>query len=81
MQQIQHLIDGSSVAATSGRTSPVFNPATGSASTCPSRARRFGDSTMYGSEGIHFYTRPKVITSRWPDPAGSAVNLGFPINH
>jgi malonate-semialdehyde dehydrogenase (acetylating) / methylmalonate-semialdehyde dehydrogenase len=40
----------------------------------------FGDTTMYGPEGIHFYTRPKVITSRWPDPAGSRVNLGFPTN-
>ena len=41
----------------------------------------FGDTTMYGPEGVHFYTRPKVVTSRWPDPAGSAVNLGFPTNH
>jgi malonate-semialdehyde dehydrogenase (acetylating)/methylmalonate-semialdehyde dehydrogenase len=41
----------------------------------------FGDTTIYGPEGIHFYTRPKVITTRWPDPAGSAVNLGFPTNH
>jgi malonate-semialdehyde dehydrogenase (acetylating)/methylmalonate-semialdehyde dehydrogenase len=41
----------------------------------------FGDTTMYGPEGIHFYTRPKVITSRWPDPASSSVNLGFPTNH
>ena len=40
----------------------------------------FGDTTIYGPEGIHFYTRPKVITSRWPDPAGSAVDLGFPTN-
>ena len=40
----------------------------------------FGDTTIYGPEGIHFYTRPKVLTSRWPDPAGSAVNLGFPTN-
>jgi malonate-semialdehyde dehydrogenase (acetylating)/methylmalonate-semialdehyde dehydrogenase len=40
----------------------------------------FGDTTMYGPEGIHFYTRPKVVTSRWPDPAGSAVDLGFPRN-
>lgn len=40
----------------------------------------FGDSTMYGPEGIHFYTRPKVITSRWPDPASSRVDLGFPTN-
>ncbi len=41
----------------------------------------FGDITMYGPEGVKFYTRPKVITSRWPDPAGSAVDLGFPTNH
>jgi malonate-semialdehyde dehydrogenase (acetylating)/methylmalonate-semialdehyde dehydrogenase len=40
----------------------------------------FGDTTIYGPEGIHFYTRPKVVTSRWPDPAGSRVNLGFPTN-
>ena len=40
----------------------------------------FGDTTMYGPEGIRFYTRPKVMTSRWPDPAGSSVNLGFPTN-
>ena len=40
----------------------------------------FGDTTMYGPEGIHFYTRPKVMTSRWPDPAGSSVDLGFPTN-
>lgn len=40
----------------------------------------FGDHTIYGPEGIHFYTQPKVVTSRWPDPAGSSVNLGFPTN-
>jgi malonate-semialdehyde dehydrogenase (acetylating)/methylmalonate-semialdehyde dehydrogenase len=40
----------------------------------------FGDTTMYGPEGIHFFTRPKVLTSRWPDPATSAVDLGFPTN-
>jgi malonate-semialdehyde dehydrogenase (acetylating)/methylmalonate-semialdehyde dehydrogenase len=38
----------------------------------------FGDSHMYGPEGIRFYTRPKVVSSRWPDPATSAVDLGFP---
>ena len=41
----------------------------------------FGDTTIYGPEGIHFYTRPKVLTTRWPDPAGSSVNLGFPTNN
>jgi malonate-semialdehyde dehydrogenase (acetylating) / methylmalonate-semialdehyde dehydrogenase len=38
----------------------------------------FGDRHIYGPEGIEFYTRGKVVTSRWPDPATSSVNLGFP---
>jgi len=38
----------------------------------------FGDSHVYGPEGITFYTRGKVVTSRWPDPATSQVDLGFP---
>jgi malonate-semialdehyde dehydrogenase (acetylating)/methylmalonate-semialdehyde dehydrogenase len=38
----------------------------------------FGDSPIYGPEGIRFYTRPKVITTRWPDPSTSVVDLGFP---
>jgi malonate-semialdehyde dehydrogenase (acetylating) / methylmalonate-semialdehyde dehydrogenase len=38
----------------------------------------FGDLHIYGPEGIHFYTRGKVVTSRWPDPATSEVDLGFP---
>lgn len=40
----------------------------------------FGDTTMYGPEGVNFYTKAKVITSRWPDPATSSVDLGFPQN-
>ena len=40
----------------------------------------FGDTHMYGPEGITFYTRGKVISSRWPDPATSSVDLGFPQN-
>jgi malonate-semialdehyde dehydrogenase (acetylating) / methylmalonate-semialdehyde dehydrogenase len=40
----------------------------------------FGDTHMYGPEGIHFYTRTKVVTSRWPDPSTSEVDLGFPQN-
>ena len=35
---------------------------------------------MYGPEGVSFYTRCKVVTSRWPDPATSAIDLGFPEN-
>ena len=38
----------------------------------------FGDLHIYGPEGISFYTRGKVVTSRWPDPATSEVDLGFP---
>ncbi|WAL69786.1 CoA-acylating methylmalonate-semialdehyde dehydrogenase [Amycolatopsis cynarae] len=38
----------------------------------------FGDSHAYGPEGFHFFTRRKVVTSRWPDPAQGGVNLGFP---
>jgi malonate-semialdehyde dehydrogenase (acetylating)/methylmalonate-semialdehyde dehydrogenase len=42
------------------------------------KASLFGDLHMYGPEGVQFYTRGKVVTSRWPDPATSSVNLGFP---
>ena len=42
------------------------------------KASLFGDTHMYGPEGVHFYTKGKVVTSRWPDPATSAVDLGFP---
>jgi malonate-semialdehyde dehydrogenase (acetylating)/methylmalonate-semialdehyde dehydrogenase len=42
------------------------------------KASLFGDTHMYGAEGMNFYTRGKVVTSRWPDPATSAVDLGFP---
>jgi malonate-semialdehyde dehydrogenase (acetylating)/methylmalonate-semialdehyde dehydrogenase len=38
----------------------------------------FGDSHVHGREGVHFYTRGKVVTSRWPDPRHRGVNLGFP---
>jgi len=38
----------------------------------------FGDLHMYGPEGVQFYTRAKVVTSRWPDPGTSRVDLGFP---
>jgi malonate-semialdehyde dehydrogenase (acetylating)/methylmalonate-semialdehyde dehydrogenase len=38
----------------------------------------FGDTHMYGPDGIRFYTRTKVVTSRWPAPETSRVDLGFP---
>ncbi|RLV08852.1 methylmalonate-semialdehyde dehydrogenase (CoA acylating) [Streptomyces griseocarneus] len=38
----------------------------------------FGDLHIYGNDGVAFYTRGKVVTTRWPDPAESTVDLGFP---
>ncbi|MGB3444002.1 MAG: CoA-acylating methylmalonate-semialdehyde dehydrogenase [Actinophytocola sp.] len=40
----------------------------------------FGDTHAYGPDGLHFYTRSKVVTSRWLDPSHGGVNLGFPRN-
>ena len=43
------------------------------------KASLFGDTRAHGTEGIHFFTRQKVVTSRWPDPAErGGVDLGFP---
>ncbi len=42
------------------------------------KASLFGDTQIYGPDGIRFYTRSKVVTSRWPVPASSSVDLGFP---
>ena len=42
------------------------------------KASLFGDLHMYGPEGVQFYTRAKLVTSRWPDPGTSKVDLGFP---
>jgi malonate-semialdehyde dehydrogenase (acetylating)/methylmalonate-semialdehyde dehydrogenase len=44
------------------------------------KASLFGDQHMYGPEGVNFFTRGKVVTSRWPDPRTSSVDLGFPQN-
>ena len=40
----------------------------------------FGDTHAYGAEGVHFYTRGKVVTKRWLDPSHGGINLGFPTN-
>ncbi|WP_055481690.1 CoA-acylating methylmalonate-semialdehyde dehydrogenase [Sphaerimonospora mesophila] len=40
----------------------------------------FGDTHVHGTEGVHFYTRGKVVTSRWLDPSHGGINLGFPTN-
>ena len=44
------------------------------------KASLFGDTHVHGTEGVHFYTRGKVVTSRWLDPSHGGVNLGFPTN-
>jgi malonate-semialdehyde dehydrogenase (acetylating)/methylmalonate-semialdehyde dehydrogenase len=40
----------------------------------------FGDTHAHGLEGVHFFTRGKVVTSRWLDPSHGGLNLGFPQN-
>ena len=40
----------------------------------------FGDTKAHGTEGVHFFTRGKAITSRWLDPSHGGINLGFPQN-
>jgi malonate-semialdehyde dehydrogenase (acetylating) / methylmalonate-semialdehyde dehydrogenase len=44
------------------------------------KASLFGDTHVHGTEAVHFYTRGKVVTSRWPDPSHGGVSLGFPVN-
>jgi malonate-semialdehyde dehydrogenase (acetylating)/methylmalonate-semialdehyde dehydrogenase len=38
----------------------------------------FGSHAIYGPEGVHFYTRQKVVIARWADPIHRGVDLGFP---
>ncbi|MFS8522515.1 MAG: CoA-acylating methylmalonate-semialdehyde dehydrogenase [Micromonosporaceae bacterium] len=42
------------------------------------KASLFGDTHAYGTDGVHFFTRGKVVTARWPDPARRGVDLVFP---
>jgi malonate-semialdehyde dehydrogenase (acetylating)/methylmalonate-semialdehyde dehydrogenase len=42
------------------------------------KASLFGDTHAHGQEGVHFFTRGKVVTSRWLDPSHGGINLGFP---
>jgi malonate-semialdehyde dehydrogenase (acetylating)/methylmalonate-semialdehyde dehydrogenase len=50
----------------------------------------FGDTHAHGSEGVQFFTRGKVVTTRWvdhrvrsaqSDPSHGGINLGFPQNN
>jgi malonate-semialdehyde dehydrogenase (acetylating)/methylmalonate-semialdehyde dehydrogenase len=38
----------------------------------------FGDHHIHGPEGVKFYTRAKVVTTRWPDQAPDPTHLHFP---
>ncbi len=40
----------------------------------------FGDTHAHGMEGVNFFTRGKVVTSRWLDPSHGGIELGFPQN-
>ncbi|MCA0377831.1 MAG: CoA-acylating methylmalonate-semialdehyde dehydrogenase [Actinobacteria bacterium] len=40
----------------------------------------FGDAHIYGPESIGFYTRSKVVTTKWPNADQSKIDLGFPSN-
>ncbi|WP_102143566.1 CoA-acylating methylmalonate-semialdehyde dehydrogenase [Mycobacterium hubeiense] len=41
----------------------------------------FGDTHAHGTEGVHFFTRAKVVTTKWLDPSHGGINLGFPQNY
>jgi malonate-semialdehyde dehydrogenase (acetylating) / methylmalonate-semialdehyde dehydrogenase len=45
------------------------------------KASLLGDTHAHGTEGVHFFTRGKVVTSRWLDPSHGGINLGFPQNN
>jgi malonate-semialdehyde dehydrogenase (acetylating) / methylmalonate-semialdehyde dehydrogenase len=40
----------------------------------------FGDTHAHGTEGVHFFTRAKVVTTRWPEPGHGGISLAFPRN-
>jgi malonate-semialdehyde dehydrogenase (acetylating) / methylmalonate-semialdehyde dehydrogenase len=42
------------------------------------KASLFGDVHIHGPEGLRFYTRGKVVSSRWPESADAKIDLAFP---
>jgi malonate-semialdehyde dehydrogenase (acetylating)/methylmalonate-semialdehyde dehydrogenase len=38
----------------------------------------FGDHSIYGPEGVHFYTRLKTVTTRWPAGIRAGAEFHFP---
>jgi len=41
----------------------------------------FGDHAIYGPEGVHFYTRLKTVTARWPEGIKAGAVYHFPSTH
>jgi len=39
----------------------------------------FGDMSIYGMEGVRFYTRLKTVTSRWPTGIRSGAEFSMPV--
>ncbi len=42
------------------------------------KASLFGDLHVHGPDGVRFYTRGKVVTTRWPEAAAAAPGLNMP---
>ncbi|GAB3975681.1 CoA-acylating methylmalonate-semialdehyde dehydrogenase [Actinoallomurus acanthiterrae] len=40
-----------------------------------------GDSPIHGAEGVRFYTRPKVVTTRWPETDSHTAAFNFPTSN
>ena len=40
----------------------------------------FGDLSIYGPDGVRFYTRRKTLTQRWPSAPQAAAQFSFPSN-
>jgi len=77
MKQIKYWIDGELDSRSPNRTRPVSNDGFFIGPDLFDNVTK--DMSIY-SERVHFYTRPKVMISRWPDPIHRGVDLGFPQN-
>ncbi|WP_428261214.1 CoA-acylating methylmalonate-semialdehyde dehydrogenase [Haliangium sp.] len=44
-----------------------------------SKRSLFGDTHVHGPEGVHFYTRLKTVTARWPTGIRAGADFGMPI--
>jgi acyl-CoA reductase-like NAD-dependent aldehyde dehydrogenase len=76
MKTISHWINNEAYPGTGGAMLPATNPATGEVTGQAAyysfggrKSSLFGDTHAQGTEGVHFFTRGKAVTSRWLDPA------------